>query len=305
MPVKSETQSAVDREIVTTRILNAPRELVYRAWTDPKHVEKWWGPNGFTSTIQEMDVRPGGVWRLVMHGPDGVDYKNKSIFVEVAAPERLVYEHVSGPKFLSTVTFEDMGGKTKVTMRMVFDTAEDLKRTIKEFGAVEGAKQTMSRLEKYSHSMMWIARTGEDAELFITRVFDAPRKLVFEAWSKPEHFQRWFAPAGLTMPGFTMDFRVGGTLSMTMRLPDGTDFPGDGVFDEIVPPEKISWTSYLKFQTPTMVVLTTVRFMDLEAKTQISVHQRYIKSANPEGTEQGWTSTLENLAALLVELSGR
>jgi len=78
--------AASDREIVTTRVVDAPRELVFRAWTEPEHVGQWWGPNGFTSTIQEMDVRPGGVWRLVMHGPDGTDYPNESIYLEVVRP---------------------------------------------------------------------------------------------------------------------------------------------------------------------------------------------------------------------------
>jgi uncharacterized protein YndB with AHSA1/START domain len=76
-------------------------------WTDPNHVAQWWGPKGFTNTIHEMDVRPGGVWRFVMHGPDGVDYQNKIVFIEVVKPERLVYDHVSGPKFHVTVTFTE------------------------------------------------------------------------------------------------------------------------------------------------------------------------------------------------------
>ena len=72
--------SSARREIITTRVLDAPRELVWKAWTDPKHVAEWWGPNGFTNTIHEMDVRPDGVWRFIMHGPDGVDYKNEIVF---------------------------------------------------------------------------------------------------------------------------------------------------------------------------------------------------------------------------------
>src|SRR2546430_11151240 len=79
-----------DREILLTRVFDAPRELVFKVWTDPEHVGRWWGPRGFTNTIHEMDVRPGGVWRFTMHGPDGVDYLNRIVFIEVARPERLV-----------------------------------------------------------------------------------------------------------------------------------------------------------------------------------------------------------------------
>src|SRR4029079_5782761 len=105
--------NAAQNEIAATRVFDAPRELVWRMWTDPDHVIHWWGPNGFTNTIHEMDVRPGGVWRFVMHGPDGVDYQNKIIFREVVRPERLVYDHVSGPKFHVTVTFAEQAGKTE------------------------------------------------------------------------------------------------------------------------------------------------------------------------------------------------
>jgi uncharacterized protein YndB with AHSA1/START domain len=96
-----------------------------------------------------MDVRPGGVWQFVMHGPDGVDYKNKSIFEEIVKPERLVYTHVSGPTFRATATFDEQGGKTTVTMRMLFDTAAERDRTVNVFGAVEGAKQTLGRLAEH------------------------------------------------------------------------------------------------------------------------------------------------------------
>jgi uncharacterized protein YndB with AHSA1/START domain len=135
-----------DREITAVRIFNAPRELVFKLWTDPEHIVQWWGPAGFKNTIFEMDVRPGGRWRHIMHGPDGVDYKNESIYREVVEPERLVYEHLSGPAFVSTVTFEDQGNKTKVSVQMLFETAELRRKTVEVFNAIEGLKQTLQRL---------------------------------------------------------------------------------------------------------------------------------------------------------------
>ena len=115
------SNGTADREITGSRIFNAPRELVFKMWTDPEHIVKWWGPTGFRNTIFEMDVRPGGKWRHIMHGPDGVDYKNESIYLEVVPQERLVYQHVSAPGFVSTVTFEDMGNKTKVDAHALRD----------------------------------------------------------------------------------------------------------------------------------------------------------------------------------------
>ncbi len=118
---KNEAAASANREIVTTRLFDAPRQLVFEAWTDPKHVAQWWGPRGFTNTIHEMDVRPGGVWRLTMHGPDGVDYPNRIVFTEVVKPERLVYDHGSREgdpgEFHVTVTFAEESGKTRLTMR--------------------------------------------------------------------------------------------------------------------------------------------------------------------------------------------
>ena len=155
MPAKSSAAPQTsDREIVIARVLNAPRELVFAAWTDPKHVAQWWGPNGFTNTIHEMDVRPGGIWRFIMHGPDGVDYPNKIVFIEVVKPERLVYDH-SGEgdnddvQFSVTVTFVEQAGKTHLTMRSLFKSAAERDKVVKDYGAIEGGNQTLDRLQTY------------------------------------------------------------------------------------------------------------------------------------------------------------
>src|SRR5687767_1696822 len=100
------------RELGISRLINAPRELVWEAWTNPDHIKHWWGPAGFTNSITKMDVQPGGEWEFIMHGPDGTDYKNKHIYREIVRPEKLVLEHVTGPKFVMTATFEAQGDKT-------------------------------------------------------------------------------------------------------------------------------------------------------------------------------------------------
>jgi uncharacterized protein YndB with AHSA1/START domain len=142
------------RTLVTTRVFDAPRELVFAAWSDPNHLAQWWGPNGFTTTTHTFDKRPGGVWRFVMHGPDGRDYQNRITYDEIVKPERLVYHHggaddVEPVQFHVTVTFEDVGGKTKLTMRAVFPSAAERDRVVKDYGAAEGAKQTLARLAEY------------------------------------------------------------------------------------------------------------------------------------------------------------
>lgn len=146
-----------DREIVLTRVFDAPRELVFAAFTDPQHLDQWWGPKGFTNTTSEIDVRPGGVWRYVMHGPDGTDFPNKVVYVEIVKPERLVYDNGwdregAEPDFRTTVTFEEEDGKTRLTMRMLFPTAEARDYVVREFGAIDGGNQTLERLADYLNS---------------------------------------------------------------------------------------------------------------------------------------------------------
>ena len=144
--IKNDTS---DRELIITRLLNAPRELVWDVFTTPEHIKNWWGPNGFTNTIDKMDVKPGGEWEFIMHGPDGTDYKNKSIYKEIIRPERIVFEHVSGPKFIATITFTAEGNKTYLKWHMLFESAEQFQQVVKTFKADEGLKQNIVKLEEY------------------------------------------------------------------------------------------------------------------------------------------------------------
>ena len=148
-----------DREIIATRILKAPRELVFEVWTNPNHVVHWFGPKGFTNTIHEMSVKPGGVWRFIMHGPDGTDYPNKIIFKEVVKPSLLSFDHgwdvediTNDPRtFDVTINFVAKGNTTEVIMKMVFKSKEVKDEVVEKHGAIEGNKQMMDKLEVYLH----------------------------------------------------------------------------------------------------------------------------------------------------------
>ncbi|HTH56647.1 MAG TPA: SRPBCC family protein [Cyclobacteriaceae bacterium] len=156
MERKSET---ADRELKFSRVFNAPRNLVWKAWTEPKHIAQWWGPNGFTNTIHEMEVKVGGVWDFIMHGPDGTNYSNKIVFTEVIKPELLKYDHGSDDpndpvRFKVTVKFIALEAKkTELHMQMIFQTKEVLDFVVKKHGAIEGNTQTMNRLEEYLKTM--------------------------------------------------------------------------------------------------------------------------------------------------------
>jgi uncharacterized protein YndB with AHSA1/START domain len=137
----------VRREIVTTRVLDAPRDMVFEAWTDPEQLKVWWGPQGFTNTFHEFEIEPGGLWRYTMHGPDGTDYKNEVQFVEIAAPHRIVLDHVSAPRFRLTALFETLGKGTKITFRQLFETAQ-VYDGVKRF-AVQGNEDNFDRLVSF------------------------------------------------------------------------------------------------------------------------------------------------------------
>ena len=156
------TSYATDHEIVITRVFDAPRALVFRAWTEPEHVERWWGPPGFNSSDCQIDLRAGGVFRLRMHGPDGFVCPCTAICREVVIPERIVYVgapdagHACGggipPRAIVTVTFSEFDGKTTLTIHTQIESAADRDAVI-EAGFDPGWVQTLDRLAEYLQSM--------------------------------------------------------------------------------------------------------------------------------------------------------
>ncbi|MCE5172528.1 SRPBCC family protein [Paenibacillus profundus] len=146
----NEISAAEEYELVTTRVINASPALVYEAWTKPEHLAQWWGPNGFTNTFHEFDLRPGGIWEFVMHGPNGVEYPNKNEFVEIR-PERIVLRHVCEPHFQLTATFEYLGGTTRLTLRQLFED-EAVFNAIKKI-ASSHTEENLDRLEAHLQKM--------------------------------------------------------------------------------------------------------------------------------------------------------
>ena len=137
--------STNDREFLHARLIDAPREKVFKAFSDPARLARWWGPAGFSSTFHAFDFRAGGVWRFMFHGPDGSDYPNENIFVEIIVPERVVLDHVStSHHFLMTITLTQQGDKTLVGWRQVFDTAAERER-IADFVSIAN-EQNLDRL---------------------------------------------------------------------------------------------------------------------------------------------------------------
>ena len=141
------------REIVISRAIDAPRELVFEAFTQVRHLSRWWGPDGFTTTTRSFAFRVGGAWDFVMHGPDGTDYQEWITWTEIDPPERIVLLHGASrddpDAFESVLTFESAGEETRISMRTRFPTAQLRDEAVQKYHAIEGGEQTLRNLAAY------------------------------------------------------------------------------------------------------------------------------------------------------------
>ncbi|WP_336776176.1 SRPBCC family protein [Paenibacillus sp. MMO-58] len=133
-----------ENEIVSTREFEFSRERVFEAWVNPELLKRWWGPNGFTNTFHEFEIKPGGNWRFTMHGPNGVDYANHNVFEEIVPLERIVLKHMSNPEFRVTAIFEDLDGRARLTFRQLFMDKKTFE-AVKAYAA-DGNEQNFDRL---------------------------------------------------------------------------------------------------------------------------------------------------------------
>jgi uncharacterized protein YndB with AHSA1/START domain len=226
-------------ETIVSRLLHAPPELVFAAFTDPAHIDRWWGPRGFTTTTKSIDLRTGGHWEHVMRAPDGIEFPNYTEYLEVDPPRKLRYRLGDRPNdpnaFLSTVTFTPEEGGTRVELHSVFPSIEARDYVIDNFGALQGGLETLDRFEEH------VASTRERHELVVSRAFTAPRSLVWKAYTEPERLKHWWSPGDWTLPVCEVDLRVGGAWRYCMKGPDGTEAWAKAVYREISPPERLAY----------------------------------------------------------------
>lgn len=226
-------EKATNQEIVITRVFNAPRALVFQAWTDPRHLAQWWGPRGFTNPRCEMDVRAGGIMRIDMRAPNGTVYPMAGIYLEITAPEQIVF--TSGAlndkgnqlfEFLHTVTFAEKGGKTTLTIRsrVVRTTAE----AAKYIGGFEaGMTQSLEKLAGH------LAQTGEP--LIIERTFNAPAALVWQAITDKEDLKHWYFTLEEFRPVTGFEFQFTGNC-------EGGKYLHHCKIMEVIPGKKLAYT---------------------------------------------------------------
>lgn len=298
-----ELSKLVKREIIFSRVFEAPRERVFKAWTSANHIENWWGPNGFTTTTHEFRFVPEGVWSFVMHSPEGIDYDNKIVFHQITAPQKIVYEHDNldpeASEFQTTVSFKDLGHQTKIKITILFPTEEACEEA-KKMGAVEGGAQTLNRLAHY------LEMTEGEFDLMLTRRFKAPRKLVFEAWTNPQYLAQWWGPQGFTNPVCEIDPRPNGHLHIDMKGPDGKIYPCKGYVLEIQEPERLVISTSALDEHGVSVIddMNTITFQKGHNATILTLHAAIV-NASPlgreylKGQEEGWSQSLDRLAEFL------
>jgi uncharacterized protein YndB with AHSA1/START domain len=141
------------KELQTTATFNAPIVLLWEVWTNPEKIVNWWGPNGFTTTIHEMDFREGGEWNLTLHEPTGTNYPNRSIYTKIVPLKKIIFEHFN-PHFIASILFESKAGGTEMQWNMLFDSPEQFDLIVKAHKADEGQKQNIERLQNYIQQLL-------------------------------------------------------------------------------------------------------------------------------------------------------
>jgi uncharacterized protein YndB with AHSA1/START domain len=310
-----------ENEIIIERVVNAPRETVFQAWTKPEHLKHWWGPNGFTITTHSMDFRAGGTWKYIMHGPDGVDYDNTISYHEIVLNERLVYAHGGDAQgnevsFVTKVTFLAQGKQTKVTMHSTFPSAEMLRMVVEKYGAVEGGQQTIGRLGEYAERM---DSRGPRTPFFVERTFKAPIALVFEAWTDPKHLRHWMGPTGSKIIEAKQDFKAGGFYHYCMIHPGVGEMWGKMLYREIVKPVRLVYVNCFSNEKGEITaapfpdpwpreMLTTINFTEHKGWTTVKLEWLPINASDVEwntfnagrdGMSQGWGGSFEQLTTYL------
>lgn len=277
-----------ERAMTLARVFDAPRELVWRVYTRPEHMVHWMASKEWTTPSAEADLRPGGRFRIEMRPLEGGEgFFFEGVYDEIVEPERIVQKLGDGR--VMRTTFEDLGGgKTRLTLTWEMALGEELER--------QGYTQILDKLAAYLAD-----RRADKPELILTRVFDAPRDLVFDAWTQPEHLRHWFGPKGFTTPTAGSDVRPGGAFRIAMRAPDGTVYWAQGVYRELVRPERIVCTMSGEGEEGTIAdSLLTVTFLERSGKTLVIVHQTGVPLSGLAGASQGWSESLDKLAAHLA-----
>lgn len=274
MPVASS--AIADREIIISRLFDAPPSLVCEAFLQRDEVALWWGPVGFRITTESFDARPGGRWVFVMHGPDGTDYPNTIEYRVIDPPHRLVFVHIKADGtelFETTTTFVEEKGKTRMTFRALFPSKDVLEQVVRDHQAYRGAQQHLAKLARHLEQRI----EGERAALEVVnrRVFHVPAARVFAAFADADQLAQWWGPDGFTNTFEHCDFSPGGEWRYTMHGPNGADFFNVSEFVDIVPDARV----VIDHLRPMHRFTLTITLDERESKTTLVWRQRFATEA--------------------------
>lgn len=298
-------------EFRLVRIYNAPVADVWEAWVDPTKVAQWWGPRGFTLTTQSKDVRVGGRWIYTMHGPDGVDYPNNTLFFEVEKHAKLVYDHGANetqpPIFRVTALFSEQQGQTTMDLTFACVSAEAAVE-IQKFVRQAFGNSTWDRLEEFLST--------KDC-FVINHSFATSIENLFKIWTEPEHIKKWSVSNGSSMEFMRYDLSVGGTTFYSSKSDQGMVLFGKNHYLEIEKPHRLVYTQIFCDQNENIArhplaptwpetMLTTIYFAsEGEEQTRVTIRWEIYGDATQAerdtfhsaktGMMHGWTGSFENL----------
>lgn len=309
-------------EIHIVRLYQAPVNAVWEAWVDKNQTAHWWGPRGFTLTTHSQDIRTGGHWAYTMHGPDGVDYGNKTLYHRVERLKCLEYDHGGNddrpPLFRVKVLFSEVKGQTKMEMTMTLPTPEAAAET-RQFVKKAGGDATWDRLGEY------LGQKLENKTVFIlNRSFQAPIKTLFELWTQPQHLSKWVAPTGFQLEFLRAEIKPGKSTFYVMTDGGRTKMYGRSQYLTIESPHRLIYIQQFCDENEKVTrhpfapkwpetMHTTISFFEEGTKqTRVSILwepqnpvtqeelQTFVQARG--GMTQGWTGSLDKLEDFLKEI---
>ncbi len=327
--MEKELKDIAGKELTITRVFDAPREMVWKAWTQPEYMKRWWGPKDFTAPAVNIDLRVGGRYVYCMRGagPDGQvrDYWGTGTYREIVPMERIVstdsfadadgnivpaaHYGMSGDfplELLVTVTFEEEAGKTRMTLAHVGIPEGEMMEMTKtgwseSFDKLEESLKTTREKEPEEKTTI-IAEPGKP-EILATRVFDAPRELVFKVSMDPKLIPQWWGPRYLTTIVEKMDVRPGGKWRFIQRDPAGNEYAFNGEYREVTPPERVVQT--FEFEgMPGHISVETAEYEEYDGKTRLNERVVFESVEDRDGMlasggESGWIESHDRLEELL------
>lgn len=303
-------------EIYLERIYDAPVKMVWEAMADPEQAKHWWGPRGFTITTHKKELKVGGCWEYIMHGPDGKDWPNTTQYLEVTPYSRMVYDHGGNkdqkPMFRVTMNLVELASnKTKMEMWMALPSEE-------------AAKATKSYIKQASGDSCW-DRLGEFLEekqtkkdiFIINRTFDTPIEMMFKVWTEPGHLSIWNGPTGSKIDYLKIDIKAGGSSFYCMTTADNSKMYGKVKYHEVTKSNRLVYTQYFCDENQNTIrpafaptwpeaMRTTITFAaENEKQTRVTLNwevegdataiERETFNKAKAGMTMGWTGSFDKL----------